>query len=146
MIYYMGCWISNHEKPDYETILCFDLFDNNQMADWYPVALLFMTDILLFFVFHISMRQSHPNNSLFYWIDFVVQCNLISWLLGFKRWEPDYEKFSVLIFLTATDWLAVALLFIRDILLYRDSSIKISVTMDFKLKRFWNWKIVLFSN
>ena len=146
MIYYMGCWISNHEKPDYETILCFDLFDNNQMADLYPVALLFMTDILLFFVFHISMRQSHPNNSLFYWIDFVVQCNLISWLLGFKRWEPDYEKFSVLIFLTATDWLAVALLFIRDILLYRDSSIKISVTMDFKLKRFWNWKIVLFSN
>ena len=103
MIYYMGCWISNHEKPDYETILCFDLFDNNQMADLYPVALLFMTDILLFFVFHISMRQSHPNNSLFYWIDFVVQCNLISWLLGFKRWEPDYEKFSVLIFLTATD-------------------------------------------
>ena len=72
----MGCWISNPEKPDYETILCFDLFDNNQMADLYPVALLFMTDILLFFVFHISMRQSHPNNSLFYRIDFVVPCNL----------------------------------------------------------------------
>ena len=83
---------SNNEKPDYETIPCSDLFDDNQMADWSAVALLFITDILLFFVFHISMRQSHHNSSLFYRIDFVVPCNLLHGLLGFKRWETGLWK------------------------------------------------------